>query len=155
MRNTFFIFIFCLFFAFSFNLAFAQDLPEELNSNALESQISQNKGKVVVVNFWTTTCPACQDEVKELIELRKQFESDQLMILGIAMDRSKERIRDYVQKQGINYKVYKGSRDMIYKYNVRGVPKTFFYGLQGNEEKSKAGYISFENLESTVNSLMQ
>jgi len=43
------------------------------------------RGKVVLINFWTTWCPACVSEMPELIALQKQH-ADRLAIIGISLD---------------------------------------------------------------------
>lgn len=47
--------------------------------------LSNFRGKVVLVNFWTTWCTACVGEIPELIALQKQH-ADNLVILGVSLD---------------------------------------------------------------------
>ena len=42
-------------------------------------------GKVVLINFWTTWCPACLSEMPELIALQKQH-GERLVIIGVSLD---------------------------------------------------------------------
>lgn len=49
--------------------------------------LSDFRGRVVVLNFWTTWCTACSLEMPDLVELTKRH-SDDLVILGIALDGS-------------------------------------------------------------------
>jgi len=48
-------------------------------------RFSDFKGKVVLLNFWTTWCAGCLVEIPDLIELQKQ-NADRLVILGISLD---------------------------------------------------------------------
>lgn len=48
-------------------------------------RLSDFRGKVVLVNFWTTWCTACVGEMPELIALQKKC-ADQLTILGVSLD---------------------------------------------------------------------
>lgn len=43
------------------------------------------RGKVVLVNFWTTWCSACVSEMPELIALQKKH-GDNLVIIGVSLD---------------------------------------------------------------------
>jgi len=43
------------------------------------------RGKVVLINFWTTWCPACVSEMPELIALQKRH-GDRLAIIGVSLD---------------------------------------------------------------------
>src|SRR6266516_674192 len=48
-------------------------------------RFSDFKGKVVLLNFWTTWCPGCLMEIPALIELQRK-NADRLIILGISLD---------------------------------------------------------------------
>jgi thiol-disulfide isomerase/thioredoxin len=48
-------------------------------------RLSNFRGKIVLVNCWTTWCPACLGEMPELIALQKTH-SDKLVILGVSLD---------------------------------------------------------------------
>jgi thiol-disulfide isomerase/thioredoxin len=48
-------------------------------------RLSDFRGKVVLVNFWTTWCPACLSEMPELLALQRQHQTS-LVILGVSLD---------------------------------------------------------------------
>ena len=48
-------------------------------------------GKVVVIHYWDSTCSGCTKQSKELVELRKTYKEDELVIIGVNMDRSSTR----------------------------------------------------------------
>ncbi len=48
-------------------------------------RLSDFRGKVVLINFWTTWCTACLSEMPELIALQKQG-GDKLAIIGVSLD---------------------------------------------------------------------
>lgn len=55
----------------------------DLNGNIV--RLSDLRGKIVLVNFWTTWCTACLAEIPDLIALQKNKGSE-IAILGIALD---------------------------------------------------------------------
>lgn len=58
----------------------------ELRSlNGEKVRLSDFRGKVVLINFWTTWCTACISEMPELIALQKQH-SQSLVVLGVSLD---------------------------------------------------------------------
>ena len=48
-------------------------------------RLAEFRGKVVVLNFWTTWCPACVSEIPELIALQEQ-DGSRLAIIGVSLD---------------------------------------------------------------------
>jgi thiol-disulfide isomerase/thioredoxin len=48
-------------------------------------RLSDYRGKVVLINFWTTWCTACIGEMPALIALQKRH-GDKLVILGVSLD---------------------------------------------------------------------
>ncbi len=48
-------------------------------------RLTDFRGKVVMINFWTTWCVACLAEIPELVELQRRH-GDRLVILGISLD---------------------------------------------------------------------
>ena len=48
-------------------------------------RLADLRGKVVLINFWTTWCTACVAEMPELIALQKQH-GDRLAIIGVSLD---------------------------------------------------------------------
>jgi len=56
--------------------------------NTLEGRtirLSDFRGKVVLVNFWTTWCTACLVEIPALVELQERH-GDRLAVLGVSLD---------------------------------------------------------------------
>jgi thiol-disulfide isomerase/thioredoxin len=47
--------------------------------------LSEFRGKVVLLNFWATWCPACLAEIPELVALQKKL-GDRVAIIGVALD---------------------------------------------------------------------
>jgi len=48
-------------------------------------RLSDFRGKVVLMNFWTTWCPACVGEMPALVALQKKH-ADNLVIIGVSLD---------------------------------------------------------------------
>jgi len=75
-------------------------------------QIGEWRGKVLVVNFWATWCPPCLKEVPELVRLQGRLGSNDLQIIGIAVD-SETNVRQFAQTHPINYPVLIGNAGAI------------------------------------------
>jgi thiol-disulfide isomerase/thioredoxin len=49
------------------------------------ARLSDFRGKVVLINFWTTWCTACVGEMPALVALQKKH-GDKLVIIGVSLD---------------------------------------------------------------------
>ena len=57
--------------------------------------LSQWRDRIVVVNYWATWCPPCRQEMPALARLSRQFASNGVQFVGIAID-SVEHVRQYM-----------------------------------------------------------
>ncbi len=56
------------------------------------------KGKVVLLQFWTTWCPYCRGEQSLVDDLQKEFESKGLVVLAINVGESKKTVKKYLDE---------------------------------------------------------
>lgn len=107
-----------------------------------EREVSDLKGKVVVVNFWATWCGPCREEMPVLSQLYESYKDQGLVVLTIS-DEDPATIRKYFQKRDLRFlKGYlkdkkgldKGMRDLL---QIR--PVSFIIDRSGNIVKSIPG----------------
>jgi thiol-disulfide isomerase/thioredoxin len=56
------------------------------------------KGKVVLLEFWTTWCPICRSEERMLDSIDKEFAPKGLVLLAIDVGESKKTVKKYLQE---------------------------------------------------------
>lgn len=97
-------------------------------------RLSNLRGKAVLLNFWATWCSPCKIEMPWFIELQKQYGSQGLQVIGVAMDdSSKEDISKFAKEMGVNYPVLLGKEAVGEEYGgVPALPESFFIGRDGN-----------------------
>jgi thiol-disulfide isomerase/thioredoxin len=56
------------------------------------------KGKVVLLEFWTTWCPYCRREQETIDDIDKEFADKGLLVLAIDVGESKKTVKQYLEE---------------------------------------------------------
>jgi thiol-disulfide isomerase/thioredoxin len=96
-------------------------------------RLSDFRGKAVLLNFWATWCVPCKIEMPWFVELQRQYGTQGLQIVGVAMDdASKEDIAKFAKDMGVNYPILIGKEAVGDQYGgVPALPESFFIGRDG------------------------
>jgi peroxiredoxin len=65
------------------------------------------RGKVVVLDFWTTWCPPCRASVPEIKELSRKYPSDKLVVLSVSADKDDKQWREFIEKKNMDWLQYR------------------------------------------------
>jgi peroxiredoxin len=119
-------------------------------------QLSDFRGKAVLVNFWATWCPACKHEMPAFIALQKIHAAEGFQVIGIAQDDAEAReIAKFADDMNVNYPVLQGTEKASDLYGgVAGLPTTFFIGRDGRVFKQVLGEVSRGEVEQTVKEIL-
>ncbi|MGH9513600.1 MAG: peroxiredoxin family protein [Terriglobales bacterium] len=96
-------------------------------------RLSDFRGKAVLLNFWATWCEPCKVEMPWIIDLQKQYASQGLQVLGVAMDDvGPDEIAKFTKQMGVNYPVVIGKDEVADSYGgLPFLPTTFYIGRDG------------------------
>ena len=93
--------------------------------------LKEQRGKVVVLNFWATWCPPCRKEMPDLETLYQQFKDQGLVILAIS-DEEAGKVQPFIAQQKVTYPVLLDpGRKVNELFQIEGIPKTFVYDRNG------------------------
>ena len=67
-----------------------------------EKSLRDFLGHPLIINFWATWCAPCRREIPLLQQLRRAYQGDGLVVVGIAVD-FRTAVADYVRRQPIDY----------------------------------------------------
>ncbi len=67
--------------------------------------LKENRGKVVIINFWAKWCSDCRREMPILEELYKKYKSSGLEIIGVSTDRRSQRSKVIKASAEVTYKI--------------------------------------------------
>ena len=99
-------------------------------------RLSDYRGRVVVLNFWASWCEPCRREMPEFeVAYQERLASDDFVVLGIdalALD-SRADAAAFIEAMGATFPTAYDTSDgaVAARYNVRGLPATFFIDREG------------------------
>lgn len=135
-------------------------LPEFVLSDLSGHQhnMSEWRGKVIVINFWATWCTPCRKEIPDFIALQQQYADQGLQFIGIALE-DKEPVAEYLATININYPILLGGDTGISLSHQLGnsidaVPYTLIIDRQGNIVDRHPGEFSKEQLLTIITPLL-
>jgi peroxiredoxin len=96
-------------------------------------RLSGLRGKVVVLNVWTTWCPPCREEMPSMERLYGQLRGPDFELLAVSEDEGGiEPVRAFVRDVGVTFPVaHDPERQVGTRYGVWGYPETFIIDREG------------------------
>lgn len=80
-------------------------------------------GKVVVIDFWATWCPACRAALPDLKDLVRKYPSDRLVIISASADSDRNAWRDYITRKEMTWpQVLDIDQNLITTFDVHAFP---------------------------------
>jgi thiol-disulfide isomerase/thioredoxin len=110
--------------------------------NGKNIRLSEQKGKVVLIDFWATWCPPCRKGIPELIEMQQEYGRDKFVVLGINLDQEDAKVvKDFAENYRINYPVLFYTPEVIAAYGgIEAIPTSFLVDKEGNVRQWVQGY---------------
>jgi thiol-disulfide isomerase/thioredoxin len=98
-------------------------------------QLSDFKGKYVLLDFWASWCGPCRKENPNVVRLYNKYKNQGFEILGISLDQNRERWLQAIQADKLTWKHtsdLKGWSNEVGKlYEISAIPKTFLLDPKG------------------------
>jgi thiol-disulfide isomerase/thioredoxin len=97
--------------------------------------LSDLKGKVILIDFWATWCAPCRAEIPNLKKYYEEFKDKGFEIIGISLDQTREALDNYMSQENLKWKISfsgQGWEDETGRlYNVNSIPSYWLVGKQG------------------------
>ena len=119
--------------------------------------ITQFRGKAVLINFWATWCGPCVQEIPSLISLQNEFGPQGLAVIDVSMDQNGEGpVQKLIEKTGINYPVVMGDAKISRDFGgIFGIPASFLIDQSGTVRKRFNGWTSHDAFVENIKLVLQ
>ena len=111
------------------------------------------RGKVVMVNFWATSCTTCIREMPAMVETYNKYKDKGLDFVAVAMSYDPPNyVLNYAQTRSLPFKVALDTRGDLAKSfgDVKLTPTTFVIDKNGNIIKRYVGEPEFAALHQLI-----
>jgi cytochrome c biogenesis protein CcmG/thiol:disulfide interchange protein DsbE len=123
--------------------------------NQPTANLSDFKGQPVVLNFWASWCVECRIEADLLENTWREYRDDGVVFLGVAYVDVEPKSLDYLQEYNITYPNAPDLRSSVSdKYDITGVPETFFIDREGNVVHIQLGPVSETMLTGLIDQML-
>jgi len=108
-------------------------------------------GKYVLLDFWSTSCPPCVQEIRDYyIDIYQKFGGDQFEIIGIA-DNLPHELDNFIKKYKIRWTIIPDKKQKLInkKYHIFEIPTLYLINPEG-KIIAKGDELRFGNFESKL-----
>lgn len=92
------------------------------------------RGKPVLINFWTSWCPPCKAEMPALQRVYQDYQSEDLVILGINATNQDSQIAalNFAAENGLSFPILLDTAGEVSAiYQLRSLPTSYFVNQEG------------------------
>ncbi len=113
-----------------------------------ELDLTELKGKAVLVNFWATWCPPCRLEMPDLEAFYQQNQADGVVVIAINAGEPAGMVDSYVDELGLSFDVLLDpTMQSMHAFRVASLPTSFFVDRDGVVRTRFAGALTLQQME--------
>jgi peroxiredoxin len=121
-------------------------------------KLSEQRGNVVMINFWASWCAPCREEMPILNDLYLRYRDLGFTLLGVNVEEDPEGAKKMINELKVVFPVLFDSQNEVSKlYKVEAMPSTILVDRDGNMRYLHRGYLPGyeEDYERQVRELMR
>jgi len=109
------------------------------------------RGKAVVINFWSSECGPCKQEMPRLQNAARRWAGKGAVVVGVDTIDSHRAAQDFARKHGVSYPIgYDDVGELATRYGVAYTPTTFFVDRRGRIVKRVLGPVPTAELDTQI-----
>ena len=143
----------------------APPTPRKVDAPAIKELVREQRGHVVLLNFWATWCPPCLLEFPQIVAVEKTYRNRGLVVISVSADSPKNVDSDllpFLEKHAPDFPIYMLQTDDRKEF-IRlidpewngDLPATFFIDREGNVASKQFDVVSREQMEQALEVLFE
>ncbi len=126
-----------------------------ISARGLQKMLEESRGIPLVIEYWASWCGPCRRFRQKLERVRALYPESELRILAISLDENPEQAAAYAAKAPFPYPVVQADEAMRKSREGTSIPRTEFFGRDGNMVRETTGDIQEKRLNYYVRQLME
>lgn len=111
------------------------------SSSGLNTRLAEQRGQVVMLNFWATWCNPCRVEMPHLQKLYSQYKDIGFTIYGVNIDNNKVKAAKMAKDLGAKFPILFDNTQKVSKlYSIKAMPLTLLIDRDGKVRYMFSGY---------------
>jgi peroxiredoxin len=126
--------------------------------NGPNLRLQEQRGRVVMVNFWATWCGPCRQEMPQLNRLYEKYHAAGFVLLGVNVDDDTRKAAEVAGKLGVTFPVLLDTDKTVSKlYDLSTMPSTVIIDRDGKIRYVHRGYLTGyeDNYEKQIRELLK
>ena len=103
---------------------------QDINGNHV--RLSDFRGKIVFLNFWTTWCPTCLIEMPSMEKLHQKFKGKDFAMVTVNIQESSDQVETFFKKFKLTFTALLDTTgEVAIGFSIRSIPTTFILDKSG------------------------
>ena len=114
-------------------------------------KLSDLRGSIVMVDFWSSWCPPCRAEAPILAEAYDRWSKLGVEFVGISIWDDEDDVLDFIERHDISYpNAVDDDGSIAVEFGVRGIPEKFFVNPAGEIVRKVNGPNTSQSLDEVL-----
>ena len=120
-----------------------------------DSDFSEFRGKVVVVDCFATWCQPCLQEIPHLAQIYEEYSSNEVIVISVGSSGDSEiELRQFKEDHSMEWRVARDTVGVFDKYNVQYIPTIVILSQSGAVHFQESKVVDASTLSSEVDTLL-
>lgn len=103
-----------------------------IDINGRQFTLSEFKGKIVFLNFWTTWCPECRIEMPSMEKLHRRLNGQDFEMIAVNIQEPALQVKIFLKKYQLTFTVLLDAKGEIGRqFGIRAIPATYILDKNG------------------------